>query len=127
VADANVKGDLEKAVAEAMKETAFARDWRNRLIAHRDLKLALEEPTTSLADASRAQVNTALTSLSAVLNLLTKHYLEPESRFALVARHNGAVTLLYALHRNDKVQAARLKRLKEGKMPDEHDFDPEDI
>ena len=98
-----------------MTATSFARDWRNRLIAHRDLKLALEEPTEALATESRDQVNDALKSLTAVLNVLSKHHFNSENRFDLVPRHNGAVTLLYALNRSDKVQAARLKRLEEGK------------
>jgi type II secretory pathway component HofQ len=127
VTDAKVKAELEKAVTVALAATAFARDWRNRLIAHRDLQLALAEPTTALADASRAQVNTALTALTAALNVLAKHHFDSETRFDLVSRHNGAVTLLYALHRGDKVQAARLKRRKEGKPPEYDDRDPKDI
>jgi hypothetical protein len=101
--------------------TAFARDWRNRHIAHRDLKLALEASPTPLADASRAQVNEALKALEAVLNALAKHYFESETRFDLVARLNGAVSLLYVLDDGAKVQDERNKRLQEGK-PVEGDF-----
>lgn len=81
-----------------MAETAFCRDWRNRRIAHSDLLLALEQPTTPLADASRLKVKTALLSLTAVLNAMAGHYMDSESRFDLGGRINGAVTLLYVLN-----------------------------
>jgi AbiU2 len=42
IADAKLKGEVDKLIAEAKKQTEFCRDWRNRHIAHRDLKLAVE-------------------------------------------------------------------------------------
>src|SRR5262245_23634721 len=76
IADAKLRAEVGKAVADALKATAFARDWRNRHIAHKDLKLALDQPTIALADASRAQVKEALKSLAAVLNVVGGHYLD---------------------------------------------------
>lgn len=59
---------MSKLIAETIKLTEFCRDWRNRRIAHRDLKLALEQPTTPLAAGSRAQAKDALKAIANVLN-----------------------------------------------------------
>jgi AbiU2 len=53
IVDAKLKAEVEKLVAEAVKLTEFCRDWRNRRIAHRDLKLALGDSTKPLANGSR--------------------------------------------------------------------------
>lgn len=65
-----LKDEVTKLVAEAIKLTEFCRDWRNRRIAHRDLKLALEQSTTQ----SRAQVKKALKAVAGILNAVEKQY-----------------------------------------------------
>ena len=60
ITDAKLKADVEKMVGDALKATEFARAWRNRTVAHKDLKLALDQPTTALPTASRKQVKEAL-------------------------------------------------------------------
>jgi hypothetical protein len=121
ISDATLKARVTQLVADAVAETAFCRDWRNRRIAHSDLLLALDQPTTPLADASRLNVKTALLSLTAVLNAVAGHYMDSESRFDLGGRINGAVSLLYVLNEGVKVGEAREKRLEEGK-PIPEDF-----
>ena len=52
VDDPDVRNEVEGLVNRADEKTAFARDWRNRRIAHRDLQLALgggAEPLSSCA------------------------------------------------------------------------------
>src|SRR5271156_4325585 len=66
ISDARLKDEVTKLVDKAIKHTAFCRDWRNRHIAHRDLRLALAQPTTRLAEGSRAKVNVALKAIAAV-------------------------------------------------------------
>lgn len=124
--DSKLRAEAEKAVDAALAATEFARDWRNRHIAHRDLDLALKQPATALADASRAGVKKALNAIAAVLNVYDTHYFKSETAFHLVPRHNGAEHLLYVLHPGVKAHGERRKRLEEGK-PLESDFDPEDL
>jgi hypothetical protein len=126
ITDAGLKAKVTTLVAHALKETEFCRDWRNRIIAHNDLKRALEQPTTPLADASRAQVNTALTSVAAVLNAVAGHFYHSETRFDMTARHNGAFTMLYVLNQGVKARDARVKRLESGEVLDS-DLDIEDL
>jgi hypothetical protein len=112
--DATLKANLAHVVDRAVRQTAFCRDWRNRRIAHRDLKLALDDATAPLADASRAQVSDALKTISDVLNTLAVHYLKSETRFDLAARHTGALGLLYLLDDGLRVREQRAKRLEAG-------------
>jgi hypothetical protein len=126
VTDAGLKAKVTALVSEALKATEFCRDWRNRLIAHSDLKLALEQPTKELANASRAQVQTALNSLANVMNALAGHYHRSETKFHMTARHNGAFTMLYVLNQGIKARDERAKRLESGKAL-EGDLDIEDL
>lgn len=49
IADQTLKDEVLRLVEIAIAQTEFCRDWRNRRIAHRDLKLALKQETTPLA------------------------------------------------------------------------------
>jgi len=60
--------DVAKLVAVAENATAFAKDWRNRHLAHRDLDLAVGGSATPLATASRQAVEDAQQALRDVLN-----------------------------------------------------------
>jgi AbiU2 len=124
ITDAGLKARVSALVAGALKETEFCRDWRNRLIAHTDLKLALEQSTKPLADASRAQVNAALDAVAKVLNALGSHYCQSETRFDLTPRNNGAFTMLHVLNQGIKARDKRAKRLESGR-PADGDLDTE--
>lgn len=126
VSDPKLNAEVQNAVGIALSATNFARDWRNRLIAHRDLKLALEQPTAPLADETLRQVSDALKSLEALLNVLARYYFDSETRFDLVPRRNGSISLLYVLRAGIKSQDERDKRFQEGKATDA-DFHPEEI
>ena len=126
IADVKLKGDVNKLIAESMKLTEFCRDWRNRRIAHRDLKLALEQSTTPLADGSRAQVKDALKALVNVLNAVERHYCDSETAYDLGGPLGGAISLLYVLDDGLRAEDAKQKRLEEGK-PVQDDFIARDL
>ncbi len=126
IADPDLKARVTTLVTEALKQTEFCRDWRNRLIAHNDLKLALEHPTEPVADASRTQVNTALDAVAKILNALAGHYYQSGTRFDLTPRHNGAFTMLYVLNQGVKARDERAKRLESGVLANE-DLDTGDL
>jgi hypothetical protein len=116
VADAKVQQSLKDAVDKAIKVTQFARDWRNRQIAHLDLQLALKQPATPLAEASRKQIREALDAIAAVLNIIAAHYDDSYTGFDLTARHNGAGVLLYILEDGVKEREKRAERAKAGTL-----------
>lgn len=121
IAEPEFKATVATLINEAIAATDFCRDWRNRHIAHRDLKLALDQPTTPLAEGSRAAVKKALDALGAVLNALAGHYFKSETRFDLGAPRGGSASLLYVLSEGVRAQEAREKRPEEGR-PAKEDF-----
>jgi hypothetical protein len=114
--DAEFKDRLIKLIDDAMKLTGFARDWRNRRIAHRDLKLVLEQSTAPLADASRQDVKKALSAIATVLNEVAGHYTASHTAFDFGGPLGGAVSLLYVLGFGLRARDERSKRLMAGKQ-----------
>jgi AbiU2 len=110
VDDADLRSELGRTLEELEAKTAFARDWRNRHIAHRDLGGALGKGAVPLARASRDQVEQALRTLAAVLNQVNTFYARPEAAFdQVITPMTGGVTLLHVLQMGWKpVNSARL-------------------
>jgi hypothetical protein len=74
ISDATLKAKVVDLLKEVEKHVGFCRDWRNRLIAHNDLALALKEPAKPVAEGSRKQVKDALEALAKVMNAVELHY-----------------------------------------------------
>lgn len=104
----------------------FAKDWRKRHIAHRDLDLALRKPTSPLPGASRAQVKAALGGLVVIYNLIEGHYFQSTTIFNRTFGSRNAQQLLYVLHAGLNAQAARIERLRRGEQTAE-DLHPPDL
>lgn len=124
--DSKIKEEVKGLVAQAVKASDFCRDWRNRLIAHRDLNLALDQAAVPLAAASKKQVDEVLKEIANVLNAVEAFYLDSGTAFDFGRMHHGAVSLLYALHDGLRAQEERRKRLDSGDFSDD-DLSPEDI
>jgi len=123
---ANLKDEVTELVAEAIKLTEFCRDWRNRRIAHRDLKLALEQATPPLAAGSRAQVKDALKAVADALNAVERHYCDSTTGYDLGGPLGGAISLLYVIDDGIRAQESRERRLEEGN-PLQDDFLAKDL
>jgi hypothetical protein len=61
--DAGIRAKAESLISLADEKCAFAHNWRNRRIAHRDLALALKENAMPLCEASRKSVRKHSTQL----------------------------------------------------------------
>ncbi len=84
VQDAETKAKVECLASNALLASEFCRDWRdwrNRRIAHRDLRLALEQDADPLKPASREKVREAPQALVAALNVVSEHYLGSTTSF----------------------------------------------
>lgn len=99
-------------VDEALLKAEFCRDWRNRRIAHRDLKLVMGDTAQPLQPASRAKVKEALSAIAAVLHAIAGHYLNTDIRFRVVRPSNGAEALLYVLDDGLRAAEERSARIK---------------
>jgi hypothetical protein len=111
VSDVKIRDEVQKAVEAALTSSEFARDWRNRHIAHKDLKLALADGAAPLKSASRAEV----------LNAVSRSYMDSTTVYEGLGARNGAVSLLYVLRDGLKVEQDRRERLKRGE-PREDDY-----
>ncbi len=116
LSDSERRVRLKELVDEAICQSDFCRDWRNRHIAHLELDLALKkEPATPLAVASRNHVNQALHAIEGVLHAVGEYYsvfLAPfeESIGAL----GNARSLLYVLRDGVKEKERRRERRHRG-------------
>lgn len=102
--------------ASVMDSTLFARDWRNRKLAHRDLVLAVDEHADPLALASRASVKMALASLAEFLNTFSAHYLNSTTMFDANETSADALSLLYVLRDGLTHREERLAKIKSGEL-----------
>jgi hypothetical protein len=118
-----LRAKVENLLRECLAKCDFARDWRNRRIAHSDLALALDHPgAVPLVSASRQHVKDALGAIVALLNAVLVHYLNAEAMYEVHPLGNS-LSLLYVLRDGLKAEADRSERLKSGNYnPD--DFGP---
>jgi len=114
IPDATLKRKIEALCLEATDKTKFARDWRNRHIAHRDLDLALGTTAKPLPPVEIKQVNDALECFTEMLNGVAGPYLDSETSFKHSVRLHGAIELLYLMDAGHTLQAEHRKRLEAG-------------
>lgn len=74
--EASTRAKVDSLVESALSASEFARDWRNRHIAHVDLDLSVSDTAKALELASRQRVNDALRALAEVVNAVSSHYLD---------------------------------------------------
>ena len=110
----------------AVQASDFCRDWRNRHIAHRDLKLAIEEGIAPLKPASREKVKKALHSIDEVLNAVTQLYSESTTVFDIGGYSEGAVSLLHILDDGVRARRERQERIRRGEIR-EGDLEPRNV
>jgi hypothetical protein len=123
ISDEAFRAEIQTLVNETVNATAFARDWRNRHIAHRDLALTLNKGVKPIAPASRYNVNHALRAVSHVLERIHHFYFNSELRLCRVteALANDAVSLLYLIREGLEAQQKRRQRISQRKI------EPEDL
>jgi hypothetical protein len=123
ISDETFRSEVENLVDSAVKATEFARDWRNRRIAHRNLALAIKETSISLAPASRKQIKDALEAISRPIQRINEFYFNSQIRFGLISEPKGAIDLLYVMHEGIQAREKRRQRLRKGIIQKE-DMEP---
>jgi hypothetical protein len=118
IADQELKKRVSTLVNEALEKAQFARDWRNRHLAHRDLELALGKAEAKpLEEASREKTWTALRALGAVLDEVSQHYEQSPTAWEIDAGiYAGALSLLHVVDDGVRVERERRKRLETGEI-----------
>jgi hypothetical protein len=126
ISRSEVLAEVEGLINAAITRAEFARDWRNRHIAHRDLKLALSDGAAPLKAASRAAVKDALGSISHVLNTVSTAYLAESTAYEMTDALHGAASLLYVIDDGLRFDLRRRERLNAGEISDD-DYAPRDL
>lgn len=116
-----IRPDVQRRILDLGARCTFARDWRNRRIAHRNLGLALaDRGVRPLAPASRKKITDAIEAVADLLNAVELHYRNATHAYEAVFSAQDADDLLYVLRDGLEAEAARRKRLESGNA------DPED-
>ncbi len=116
ISDLALRAEVGMLVDKAANATTFARDWRNRLLSHRDLALALNSGAQPLIPASTAQVSVALSAIHAVLNRISERLLDSTLMNDVITPFTGAVTLMSLLRDGIEARDARCERLRRGEQ-----------
>ncbi len=114
ISDASFRKVIASLVSEADVGVSFARDWRNKHIAHRDAKIALGVELEPLSPTSRQMVGNAIKAIDKVMNTVSEKYLNRTIMFDLIHHSNGAVSLLYVVRDGLDVETKRRERLASG-------------
>lgn len=123
IADEQLRRDVEALVDAAVNAARFARDWRNRHIAHRDLRLALDDSAPALEIASRGLVEGALAAIEKAVASLDSHFFNCDTDFGLHGEPGDALDLLHVLR--DGLRAARQRDARfEAGTPTDEDLRP---
>jgi hypothetical protein len=71
-----IRDDVQSSLDALLKAADFARDLRNRYIAHRNIDVALSRAATPLAPASRESLSDAIRALDDLLYVVEHHFLD---------------------------------------------------
>jgi hypothetical protein len=110
ITDAKLKERISELANSVRERTKFARDWRNRLLAHRDLDIALERPAKPLEAVSRKNVEDALASIGVLLNEVDALYTNSETSYDVMCLWGGVDDLLSLLGDGLRLQEEREKQ-----------------
>jgi AbiU2 len=116
--DLKLRDEVCGLVETAKKSAAFAIEWRNRRLAHRDLDLILKRNSQTLAPATRDQVEGSLLALRDVMNRIEVEYCNAATRYASPAP-GDAEALLYVIRDGLLRDRERRERVKRGELLDE--------
>ncbi len=123
VPDAALAREVRVLVQAAVSESGFARRWRTRRAARRELALASAVGAELLPDDSRHKVETALAACRAVLDRIAGRYFPARIAFDRSIAHRDGDALVYHLRLARDAERRRRERLVEGR-PWPEDIEP---
>jgi hypothetical protein len=119
ITDSAVRAKVEGLIEVAVQRTEFCRDWRNRVIAHQDLDLALDRPSALLKTGSKLDVDAALEALVNIMDEVSVHFTKSGIGFDAVSPPGGAFELLTVLVDGVREQEKRRKRFDDDTYSEE--------
>jgi hypothetical protein len=110
VPDAGLRAKAEDLLRAVLARTEFARVWRNRRIAHRDLRTYRKQHPTPLPGASRQDVADALEAMRDLMNTLEYAFENGTTAFEAYIGSGGADWLTACLEIGIRYREDDLKR-----------------
>jgi hypothetical protein len=123
VGDQVLAGDLRNLVEAGLNRSQFAREWRNKRLAHNDLSLAVDAKAARLPGVSRQNVEDALASFRQIMNRMYGAFFQSEVAFEHFVTDGSADALVYRLAVAARLDEHRSKRFRQGK-PLPEDLEP---
>ena len=123
VADQALADDLRDLVGASLNQSQFAREWRNKRLAHNDLALAVDAKATPLPGVSRQNVEEALASFRQIMNRLYGAFFQSEVAFDHFLTDKGADALVHCLAVAVRFDERQMERFRHGK-PLPEDLEP---
>lgn len=102
--DAALKEAVTKACEDAKSLAEFAKNHRDKRIAHQDHGYATNRQSVELGGISRRDVENTLEALRKVLRLVQAHYNDADVRYDINVLVSGADRLVVALKRLERLQ-----------------------
>jgi hypothetical protein len=115
ISDTPIYEGIQSQLDSVLKSAVFARKWRNRHLAHRDLSRAIAgKKAEPLPSASLASVRECLSGMVALLNLVDNHYLDSTMIYDMDHVPGDAESLLRVLRHGLYAKEAYFDRLRSG-------------
>jgi hypothetical protein len=120
IPDPALKAKIADAVSALTKKAAFAMQWRNKRIAHRDLDHSLKRTVTALPPVSLQDVSSVLEDMADVLNSIELHFTHESTSYVRSPISHGVMAMLSVLRDGVRLEEKRQSRLEKG------EYDPAD-
>jgi len=122
VHDPALSAQIASLVEQARTEAEFARVWRHRHLAHRDLNLAVDRQAAPLPGVSRESMERVLEAIRAVLNKIEGYFWQSQVAFTRFLAPDDAERLAYYLKVAIDAEGRQRERLLQGR-PLPEDFE----
>jgi len=106
-----LRPQIDAALIQVQESTTFARDWRNRHIAHQDFGLTFGDSASPLATATRKNVTDAIADVNSLLNLVESHYVKGTIAFERLIARGQADDLIQVLNEEFQREQEFMARL----------------
>jgi nitrogen-specific signal transduction histidine kinase len=107
--DALLKENVTQALVDAAQLAAFAKDHRDKRIAHQDHGYAINPALFEMSGVSRQDVENTLKALRKVLQLVEAYYNDVDVRYEKNVLVSGADRLIVALKRLERLEKKAIK------------------
>ena len=105
ISDPTLRAEVQELCEKALTSAEFAREHRNKRIAHQDYTHVVHHASNPLSGISRALVEKMLASLRAVLNRVDAHYRDATVLYEEFVDESGARLLVHKLRQLERLQS----------------------